>query len=69
MTEPELLTPKEAAALLRMNLETARRLLRARELPGRKVGPRQWRTRRSDLERRLAPESLAAVVGGTTDGR
>ena len=69
MPEPELLTPKEAAALLRMNLETVRRLLRTGELPGRKIGPRQWRIRRSDLERSLVPESLAATSGGITDGR
>jgi excisionase family DNA binding protein len=69
MTDPELLTPKEAATLLRMNLETVRRLLRAGELPGRKVGPRQWRIRRSDLERRLAPQPLDTVAAGTIDGR
>jgi len=69
MTEPELLTPKEAATLLRMNLETVRRLLRTGELPGRKIGPRQWRIRRSDLERRLVPESMAATSGGVINGR
>ena len=46
----EILTPKEAANLLHLSLETVRRLLRTGQLPGRKVGPRQWRIRRADLD-------------------
>lgn len=51
----DLLTPKEAADLLRLNVETVRRLLRTGQLPGCKVGPRQWRTRRADLDAYLRP--------------
>jgi excisionase family DNA binding protein len=49
----EVLTPKEAARILRLNLETVRRLLREGLLPGRKVGLRQWRIRRVDLDEYL----------------
>ena len=45
----EVLTPKGTAQILRLNLETVRRLLREGLLPGRKVGLRQWRIRRVDL--------------------
>jgi excisionase family DNA binding protein len=53
MDRSEVLTPKEAAELLRLNLDTVRRLLREGRLPGRKVGPRQWRILRVDLEEYL----------------
>jgi excisionase family DNA binding protein len=46
----EILTPREAAELLHLSLETVRRLLRSGQLPGRKVGPRRWRIRRADLD-------------------
>jgi excisionase family DNA binding protein len=49
----EILTPREAAQLLQVSLETVRRLLRNGQLPGRKVGPRQWRIRRADLDEYL----------------
>src|SRR4051794_33568325 len=53
-TELELLlTPEEAARLLGLSLFTVRRLLRLGELPGRKVGKRQWRISRADLEEYL----------------
>jgi len=50
MEPDEVLTPKDAARILRLNLETVRRLLREGLLPGRKVGLRQWRIRRVDLD-------------------
>ena len=53
--QPDLLTPKEAVDLLRLNIETVRRLLCVGQLPGRKVGRRQWRTRRADLDPYLHP--------------
>jgi excisionase family DNA binding protein len=53
MAPDEVLTPKEAAQILRLNLETVRRLLREGLLPGRKVGLRQWRIRRVDLDEYL----------------
>ena len=53
MAPDDVLTPKEAAQILRLNLETVRRLLREGLLPGRKVGLRQWRIRRVDLDEYL----------------
>ena len=58
-----MLTPKEAADLLRLNLDTVRRLLRQGRLPGRKVGPRQWRILRLDLEEYLRRTSGHADRG------
>ena len=59
-----LLTPEEAAQLLGLSPFTVRRLLRQGELPGRKVGKRQWRIPRSGLEEYLrAPsKTFPAVV-------
>jgi excisionase family DNA binding protein len=48
-----LLTPDEAAQMLGLSPFTVRRLLRQGELPGRKIGKRQWRIRRVDLEEYL----------------
>jgi excisionase family DNA binding protein len=50
MAPSELLTTRDAADLLRMSLDTVRRLLREGQSPSRKVGPRQWRIRRADLD-------------------
>lgn len=60
----DLLTPKEAADLLRLNIETVRRLLRTGQLPGCKVGRRQWRTRRADLDAYLQPARADASEPG-----
>jgi excisionase family DNA binding protein len=47
----ELLTIDEVAAVLRLSPFTVRDLLRAKKLPGLKVGGgRQWRVRKADLE-------------------
>ena len=58
MEHSHVLTPKEAAEILRLNLETVRRMLREGQLPGRKVGARQWRIRLVDLENYLRPSSV-----------
>jgi excisionase family DNA binding protein len=55
MEPSDVLTPEEAAAVLKLNLETVRRLLREGKLPGAKIG-RSWRILRRDLERYLAGE-------------
>jgi excisionase family DNA binding protein len=52
-----LLTPEEAARLLGLSPFTVRRLLRQGELPGRKVGKRQWRIPRAGLEEYLRAPS------------
>lgn len=51
----EFLTPEQAAAIAQVSVFTIRRWIKEGELPARKVG-RLWRIRRSDVERRLAPE-------------
>jgi excisionase family DNA binding protein len=55
-----LLTPEEAASVLGLSTFTVRRLLREGELPGRKVGKRQWRIRRVDLDEYLSETSRPA---------
>lgn len=49
----EILTVKEAAAMLKLSPETVKRKARAGELPAAKAG-RQWRFRRVELDRWLA---------------
>ena len=45
---PAVLTPDEAAQVLRIDGDTCRRWLREGHLPGRKLGDR-WRISRADL--------------------
>ncbi len=49
-----LLSTDEVAHILGLSPFTVRRLLREGELPGRKVGKRQWRVRRADLDEYLS---------------
>lgn len=58
MNEDLVLSPEEAARYLRVDLYTVYRNLRRGRLPGGKVG-RQWRIRKSDLDRFLAGAPLA----------
>jgi excisionase family DNA binding protein len=51
----ELLTVDQAAERLQMHADTVRRLLREGQLPGRKVGARQWR---------ISADALKAYVEG-----
>jgi excisionase family DNA binding protein len=55
MDAPDVLTPEEAADLLRVTVDTVRKLLREGKLPGAKVG-REWRLLRRDLEAHLRGE-------------
>jgi len=43
VVEDEVLSVDEAAAWLKVDAVTVRRLLREGRLPGRKIGARQWR--------------------------
>ena len=53
----ELLTPEEAAAILKLSAFTVRKLLRNGTLPGIKIGGgKEWRIYRSDLESYLASQ-------------
>jgi excisionase family DNA binding protein len=51
--EPEILTPQEAADLLRVPLLTVQRQAKAGRLPGRRVG-KEWRFSRSVLREWVA---------------
>jgi excisionase family DNA binding protein len=51
----ELLTVDQAAERLQMHADTVRRLLRDGQLPGRKIGARQWR---------ISADALKAYVEG-----
>lgn len=63
MTE-ELLTPEEAAGILKMRPETVREWLRTGRLKGLKAGPRMWRIKESDLVEFLkGPSSLYRSTG------
>ena len=56
-----ILTVREVADYLRVSPDTVRRFLRQGMLPGQKIGPRQWRIRRDDVDafwRRSAPTAL-----------
>lgn len=53
-SEMEVLTVEEVAELLKIQPATVRKLFRAGELPGRKVG-RDWRTTREALESYMNP--------------
>lgn len=46
----ELLTVEQAAERLQMHPDTIRRLLREKQLPGVKLGKRQWRVPAKALE-------------------
>lgn len=50
---PELFTPEEAAAILKMHPVTVRRLLREGQIAGVKLGKRQWRITRAGLDQFL----------------
>lgn len=54
----ELLTIKEAAALLKMSTVTVSRWLKQGRLVGYKVGPRSIRLRRCDVEALLEPTEI-----------
>jgi excisionase family DNA binding protein len=43
MGDDDLLTVEQAAEKLQLSIPTVRRMLREGKLPGRKLGPRQWR--------------------------
>jgi excisionase family DNA binding protein len=47
----ELLTVEEAAAMLKLTPESVRRMLRLRQLPGVKLGLRQWRVPAAELQK------------------
>ncbi|MGI9953544.1 helix-turn-helix domain-containing protein [Moorellaceae bacterium AZ2] len=56
----ELLTPQEAAKILKVHLRTVYRFLRSGELPAAKIGD-TWRIRPVDLE-----EFIRQRLGNTT---
>ena len=66
MSDPmaEILTREDAAALLKVSPRTIQRLLKAGELPGRKVGG-QWRFDRDQLRAWVRGERVAPVAADT----
>jgi excisionase family DNA binding protein len=48
----ELLTPEEAAAILKLNVETVREYIRKKLIPAYKVG-KGYRIRKDDIEKFL----------------
>jgi excisionase family DNA binding protein len=56
-----LLTTEEVARILGLSPFTVRRLLREGELPGKKVGKRQWRILRADLDEYVSTPSSSAM--------
>lgn len=67
----DLITPEEAAGILRVNVHTVYRALRSGKLPGGKVGS-QWRIRRADLDAHLkgtyTPSADSAVGTQKSNG-
>jgi excisionase family DNA binding protein len=59
----ELLTVEEAADRLKMHPDTIRRKLREGQLPGRKLGPRQWRISAAALQRFIDGEPAPTPAG------
>ena len=65
MPNPELsdiLTPAEAARVLRVSPRHVRRLIGRGELPAAKFGPRTFRIRRGDLLSFVTPGGLPDVL-------
>jgi excisionase family DNA binding protein len=59
--DKEMITPEEAAEILRVNTHTVYRALRAGKLPGGKVG-NQWRIRKADLDEHLKGRQSQSTV-------
>ena len=61
-----LLTPEEVAEQMKLHPVTIRRMLRAGELPGVKIGKRQWRVPETALQqfiqRQLTPGARAKAA-------
>ena len=57
----ELLTVNDAATKLKVNPQTVRRWIREGLLPATKIGKRQWRVRREDVERHSAPQDAVGL--------
>jgi excisionase family DNA binding protein len=58
----ELLTAEQAAEQLQLHADTVRRLLREGEIPGRKVGKRQWRISAAVLKEYIEKEPVEWAV-------
>jgi excisionase family DNA binding protein len=67
MADEPTLTLKEVAERLRLNIETARRLVASGRIRGYKPGGSKsgWRVRKSELDRFVADREASAVPAGT----
>jgi excisionase family DNA binding protein len=52
----EYLTVDQAGKLLQLNPQTVRRMLTMGKLPGRKLGAREWRISRTELDQFMKGE-------------
>jgi len=68
MIDDPFLTTDEVLAYLNLNLKTVYRLIKAGRLPAVRVG-RQWRFRKSDIDRWLADGRAPANVGARVESR
>jgi excisionase family DNA binding protein len=64
----EILTIKEAAALLKLAEKTVYTMAQAGEIPAFKIRG-QWRITRAEFDRWLAAQSRHAKIGGGAHGR
>jgi excisionase family DNA binding protein len=58
----EVFTVEEVATRLKLNADSVRRLLRNKQLPGIKVGAREWRVSSSALSKFIETGSVPAKV-------
>lgn len=63
----EFLTVDQAAQKLQMHVRTIRRLLANGQLPGQKIGARQWRISAAALKTYVETGSKPAAVKATTE--
>jgi excisionase family DNA binding protein len=62
MSDTEVLTTKEAAALLRLTQDTIRRQAAAGQIPAHRLGTRGWRFYREELHQYLRGEWQSSNV-------
>jgi excisionase family DNA binding protein len=61
---PELLTPDDVAARLKLHPDTVRRLLRSGKIPGVKINARSWRVPTDKLAKWVEEQGGAASKDG-----
>jgi excisionase family DNA binding protein len=62
--EKAILTVEQAAEILQMHVATVRRMLRLGQLPGMKLGPKEWRIPSDALQEFIAGKMKGQAAGG-----